>query len=176
VVRHGGSQRYQIKHFFFHRNRSRVDEVPSNHVYVVDGAVWWAGNSEPATSKKNISLPHVASSPTTTLTPVTNAQRVKDQEFFTDFYPHLKALFSKSLGALYWKGPMALIDGSRVELLVLENTGDSTPSYSIKVNSPDAALHEVLDLYEDRQFESARHAVMQLRDNLNHLLFAQRKA
>jgi hypothetical protein len=71
---------------------------------------------------------------------------------------------------------MALIDGSRVELLVLENTGDSTPSYSIKVNSPDAALHEVLDLYEDRQFESARHAVMQLRDNLNHLLFAQRKA
>lgn len=170
----GGNQRYQIKHFIFHRNSSRVDEVPAGQVHVVDGPVWWAGNAEPATSKSNASDHHTA--PATAPVTIPNAQRVKDQEFFADFYPHLRALFSKNLGALYWKGPMALIDGSRVELLVMENAGDSAPSYSIKVNSPDAALREVLDLYQDRQFESGRHAVMQLRDNLNHLLFTQRKA
>jgi hypothetical protein len=175
---HGGSQRYQIKHFIFHRNSSRVDEVPASQVHVVDGPVWWAGNAEPATSKQHASHhPSApAPAPATTPAPAPNAQRVKDQEFFADFYPHLKVLFSKSLGALYWKGSMALIDGSPVELLVMENAEDCAPSYSIKVNSPDAALREVLDLYQDRQFESARHAVMQLRDNLNHLLFTQRKA
>ena len=167
---HGGSQRYQIKHFLFHRNSQRVDEIPPSHVHVVDGSVWWAGNAGPATSKEHAPAHH------STPAPAPNAQRLKDQEFFADFYPHLKGLVSKSLGALYWKGPVALIDGSRVELLVMENPADSTPSYSITVTSPDAALHEVLDLYKDRQFESARHAVMQLRDNLNHLLFTQRKA
>jgi len=167
---HGGSQRYQIKHFLFHRNNQRVDEIPPSHVHVVDGPVWWAGNAGPAISNEHAPAHH------STPAPAPNAQRLKDQEFFADFYPHLKGLVSKSLGALYWKGSVALIDGSRVELLVMENPADSTPSYSITVTSPDAALHEVLDLYKDRQFESARHAVMQLRDNLNHLLFTQRKA
>jgi hypothetical protein len=88
----------------------------------------------------------------------------------------LKALFSKSLGSLYWKGPVSLIDGTRVEMLVMETAEDGgTPSYSITVNAPDKALSEVLGLYKDRTFESARHAVMQLRDNLNHRLFTERK-
>lgn len=179
---HGGRQRYQIKHFIFQRNTSRVDEVPASDVSVVDGSVWWAGNTEPAASKKDASHYHMAparlAEPASAAAsaPAPNAQRVKDQEFFADFYPHLNVHFSKGLGALYWKGPMALIDGSRVEVLVMENAEDHAPSYCIKVSSLDAALREVLDLYQDRQFESARHAVMQLRDNLNHLLFTQRKA
>jgi len=171
---HSGIQRYQIRHFIFHRNSSRVDEVPPSDVHVVDGPAWWAGNTEPATSKEIPSHPH--SAPAKAPAPAPKAQRVKDQELFADFYPHLKVFVSKNLGALYWKGPMALIDGSNVELLVMENGGDQAPSYSIKVSSPEAALHEVLDLYQERQFESARHAVMQLRDNLNHLLFTRRKA
>lgn len=175
---HSGNQRYQIKHFIFHRNDSRVDEVPASHVRVVDGPLWWAGNAAPSTTKNDSHHhPKLAAVPGPVPDPAPNAQRAKDQEFFSDFYPHLKALFSKSAGVLYWQGPMALIDGSRVELLVMENAGNSAPSYSIKVNSPDeGALREVLDLYKGRQFESARHAVMQLRDNLNHLLFTQRKA
>jgi hypothetical protein len=175
---HNGNQRYQIKHFIFHRGNTRVDEVPADHVQVVGAPVWWAGNAEPSTTKKSSSHHHSdpAAEPAIAPAPNANAERVKDQQLFADFYPHLKVHFSKSLGALYWKGPMALIDGSQVELLVMENTGDGAPTYSIKVNSTGAALSEVLDLYRDRQFESARHAVVQLRDNLNHLLFTQRKA
>lgn len=164
----GDGQRYQIKHFLFHRKSSQVNEVPQSHVHVVDGPVWWADIAEPVTSKQDMShgtTPAIAS----------NAQRAKDQEFFADFCPHLKARYSKSVGALYWKGPMALIDGSRLELLVMEHLEDSASSYSIMVSSPDAALLKVLDLYQDRRFDSARQAVMQLRDNLNHELFIQRK-
>ena len=173
---HGGSPRYQIKHFIFHRNSSHVDEVPASHVRVVDGPVWWAGNAGPATSKQPAHHHQVAPSPAAAIAIAPNVQRVKDQELFADFYPHLKALLSKNFGTLYWKGPVALIDGSRVEFLVMENSGDSAPSYSITLKAADAAFGEVLELYKDRQFESARHAVMQLRDNLNHLLFMQRKA
>lgn len=168
---HGGGQRYQIKHFFFHRNSSRVDEVSTSHVRVVDEPVWWANNSQHPAPEKHVD--HHQAAPVA----VPNAQRVRDQEFFADFCPHLKALFSKSLGALYWKGPVSLIDGSRVELLVMETPEDGgAASYAITVNAPDKALSEILDLYKDRKFESARHAVMQLRDNLNHRLFMERKA
>jgi hypothetical protein len=177
---HGGQQRYQIKHFIFHRNSSHVDEVPHSHVHVVNAPVWWAGNAEAAATKHDASRHHSppapAADPAVPHAPASNAERVKDQQFFSDFHPHLKALFSKSLGAFYWKGPMALIDGSQVELLVMENPGEGAPTYSIMLKSPKAAaLSEVLDLYQDLQFESARRAVMQLRDNLNHLLFTQRK-
>jgi hypothetical protein len=177
---HGGQQRYQVKHFVFHRNSSRVDEVPHSHVHVINGPVWWAGNADTAASKHDASNQDSrrvhSADPLPAPAPEPHAERVKDQQFFSDFYPHLKAHFSKSLGALYWKGPMALIDGSQVELFAIENSGEGVPTYSIKLNSPRAgALREVLDLYQDRQFESARQAVMQLRDNLNHLLFTQRK-
>jgi hypothetical protein len=57
----------------------------------------------------------------------------------------------------------------------METDEDGTASYSITVNAPDKALGEVLDLYKDRKFESARHAVTQLRDNLNHRLYMERK-
>lgn len=166
---HGGSQRYQIKHFFFHRDNARVDEVTSSNVRIVDEPVWWANNSQHSTAKTLVVQRHRAP------TEVPNAQRVIDQEFFADFYPHLKVMFSKSLGTLYWKGPVALIDASRVEILVMETVEDTTPSYSITVNAPDRSLEELLDLYKGRKFESARHAVVQLRDNLNHRLFMERK-
>ena len=50
-----------------------------------------------------------------------NAERVRDQEFFSDFYPSLKALLDKKGGAFYWKGALPLIDGSRAEVLAMEN-------------------------------------------------------
>jgi hypothetical protein len=165
----GSGQRYQIKHFFFHRDTARVDEVTSHHVRIVDEPVWWANKTHHSFAEKHVVQHHQ------TPTEKPSAQRVRDQEFFADFYPHLKVMFSKSLGALYWKGPVALIDGSRVELLVMESAGDAVPSYSITVNAPDRSLQDVLDLYKDREFESARHAVIQLRDNLNHRLFMERK-
>ena len=36
----------------------------------------------------------------------TDLERAKDQDFFSELYPDLKALFSKNAGALYWKGPL----------------------------------------------------------------------
>ena len=52
-----------------------------------------------------------------------NPERAKDQEFFSDFYPGLKPLLSKSSGAPYWKGPLSLVDGSRAEVVAMEDPG-----------------------------------------------------
>jgi hypothetical protein len=162
-----GNPRYQTKHYFFHRNRERVDEVHTNQVRIVDIPLWSSGSarSAVATHKAN-NLVEAAHSP--------HAQRAKDQEFLSEFFPHLSALVSKRLGALYWKGPVVLIDGSRAEMLILENQADGDQGYSITISNPEPRFSEVLELYSGRTFQSARQAVMQLRDNLNHLLYQHR--
>ena len=165
---HGGSLRYHVKHFFFQRNDPRVDEVPQNHVQIVDEPVWWANIFErPGAGPQN--TPHQTAQIT-----APNAQRVKDQEFFTDFYPNVGAHLSKNVGTLYWKGPVRLIDGSHVDVVAIEHS-DGAAQYSITLSNPDHKYAEILAAYKERAFDSARHAVVQLRDNLNSLLFEKRK-
>jgi hypothetical protein len=104
-----------------------------------------------------------------------NVERAKDQEFFSDFYPNLKASFSESAAALYWKGAVTLIDGSHVKVLTMENSGDSGPSYSITAGGEEPALAQVLSRYKERQFRSARHAVLHLQADLNQAIYRHRK-
>jgi hypothetical protein len=165
---HGGEPRYFVKHFFFHRNDSHVDEVPQNQVQVVDEPAWWANSFERPGRAHGATRPHSAPAA------VANAQRAKDQEFFSDFYPNVGAHLSKSLGAVYWKGPVKLIDGSQVDMVAIEST-EGFAHYSITLRNPDPKYAEILASYKERQFDSARHAVVQLRDNLNSLLFENRK-
>jgi hypothetical protein len=166
---HGGDPRYHVKHFLFHRKDSRVDEVPQNHVHIVDGPVWWANTFERAGAGHRNTHHQLAPAA------VPNAQRVKDQEFFSDFYPNVSAHLSKSAGALYWKGPIRLVDGSQVDVVAIEHP-DVGAHYSITLSNPDQKYTDVLASYKDRHFDSARKAVVQLRDNLNSLLFDTRKA
>jgi hypothetical protein len=167
---HGGDPRYHVKHFFFHRSDSHVDEILQNHVQIVDEPVWWANSFErPGAGQRHNA--HHQPAPAA----IPNAQRVKDQEFFSDFYPSVGAHLSKSAGALYWKGPVRLIDGSHVDIVAIEHPDDAT-KYSVTLSNPDQKYADVLASYKVRKFDSARHAVVQLRDNLNSLLFEGRKA
>jgi hypothetical protein len=100
-----------------------------------------------------------------------NLERVKDQEFFFEFYPHLKPLFSKSTGAPYWKGPVELVDGSRALIVAMENGGDGKPSYSITAADENPVLADVKASYKNRHFRSARHAVFQLEKDLNLAIY-----
>ena len=164
----GREPRYLVKHFIFHRNSDKVDEIPAAHVRIIDTPTLWPQSSEqhksPSGSEQHSrkeSLP--------------NAERVKDQEFFSDFHPHLKALFSKSVGALYWKGAVGLIDGSQVEVLAMENSANSPPFYSIAAGRQEPALAEVLAEYKERRFPSARHAVLELQTALNRAIYRHKR-
>jgi hypothetical protein len=161
---HGGDQRYEVKHYFFHRNDDRVYETPAGHVKIVDAPILW-----PVGAKRHASQP---SSPQHSNGQVAhNVERAKDQEFFSDFYPNLKALFSKTADALYWKGAVTLIDGSHADVLTMENSGDGEPFYSISAGRQEQALAEILSKFKERRFRSARHAVLQLQADLNQAIY-----
>ena len=104
-----------------------------------------------------------------------NPQRVKDQEFFAEFYPGLKALLSKDSGAPYWKGPLPLVDGSRAEVVAMEDPDDRAPSYSIATSCKNPVIDEILTQYRARKFRSARHAVVHLERDLNQALYRGKK-
>jgi hypothetical protein len=170
VVRknHGRDPRYLVKHFIFHRNSDKVDEIAAAQVRIIDTPALWSHGSEqhkaPAGSVQHSgekSLP--------------NVERAKDQDFFTDFHPKLKALYSKSVGAPYWKGAISLIDGSDVEVVALEDSRDGSSFYSIGAGRQEPALAEVLAAYKERRFRSARHAVLELQTDLNRAIYGHKK-
>lgn len=164
----GGNPRYEVKHYFFRRNDDTIYEVPAEHVRLVDA---------PALGPRDVER---TSSPSGSLQPssqrdVPNPERAKDQEFFSEFYPNLKALFSKSAAALYWKGPLALVDGSHTDVVAIENSDDRAPFYLIATASENSILADVSASYKERQFRSARHALLHLKDDLNRALYRCRK-
>ena len=154
------SQRYEVKHHIIFRNDDTIYEIPDSQVFVLDQDSGSASHFESASCPADVPL-----SP--------NLQRVKDQEFFSEFYSELRPGFSKALGALYWKGPLHFIDGSRAEVLVMESPDSQNPSYSITIpgSHPPDAIH----LYRDRNFKSARHAVIHLEKDVNREIFRSRK-
>jgi hypothetical protein len=160
----GRSPRYQVKHFFFLRDDNEVCEIPDAQIRVVNTPVLWPPG--PGLAQSSLSLSGRSSVQTSS-----NPERVKDQEFFSDFYPSLKALFSKNADSLYWKGPLSLIDGSRAEVVAIESSADGKPSYSITTNSQEPVFAEVLAQYGERSFRSARHAVLHLQKDLNREIF-----
>ena len=107
--------------------------------------------------------------------PAPNPERAKDKEFFSEFYPELKALLSKTVGAPYWKGPVPLVDGSRAEVVAMETTDAGRPLYSIMSSCGNPAVTETLDRYQQRHFRSARQAVLELERDLNQAIYRGKK-
>jgi hypothetical protein len=159
----GGGPRYAIKHFLFRRNDSTMYEIPARDVQLVDGPALRPHDPETAEPSGPLlqTTPQIAPNP----------ERAKDREFFSEFYPSLKPLLSKSIGAPYWKGPLSLVDGSYAEVVAMENANGRAPFYSIATSCKNLAVAPVLAHYQDRQFRSARHAVLQLERDLNQALF-----
>lgn len=164
----GSDTRYSIKHFIFHRNSNRVDEVPASHVRIVDMAPLL-----PSDDKHQRNSPALASTPKSPAS--LNSERVKDQEFFSDFFPSLKALFSKSANALYWKGSLELVDGSHAQVVAIENADTGAPAYSITTDFQQHGLAELIEKYKSHPFKSARHAVLAFQADLNRALYQNRK-
>lgn len=106
---------------------------------------------------------------------MSNPERAKDQEFFAEFYPGFKALFAKDIGAPYWKGPLALVDDPRAEVVAMEDPDDRERSYSIANSSKDPVIADTLERYKQCKFRSARHAVIHLERDLNLVLYRGKK-
>jgi integrative and conjugative element protein (TIGR02256 family) len=164
---HNRNWRYEIKHYILFRGDDEIYEIAGSQIHVVDPPHQRGASGE---AVLGVSAPHheVRHSDA-------NLERVKDQEFFSEFYPSLQPAFSKSIGALFWKGEFPLVDGSYVDLLVMENTGNDGPSYSVTITKPKDPLLDVVDGYKERTFRSARQAIHQLVHDLNRELYRRAK-
>jgi hypothetical protein len=165
----GGNPRYDVKHYFFRRNDDTIYEIPSKQVRLLDTP---ALRPDSAEKPKSPSRPLQPSSQQNT----PNPERAKDQDFFSEFYPNLKALLSKSAGALYWKGALELVDGSHANVVAMEKADDGAPCYLIATpDTANPALAEVSASYKERQFRSARQAVLVLQKDLDRALYRHKK-
>lgn len=154
--------RYEIKHYLALRNDDEIHEISSSQVRVVEEA------QSPALGGE------FASPPTTTSDAGVSdfkVQRVKDQEFFAEFYPHIRPAFSKQMGSLYWKGEVALIDGSTIGLAAIEMDSAEGKCYSVTLTSACGPLPDMIEHNKRKNFSSARRAVWHLIDDLNRELY-----
>jgi proteasome lid subunit RPN8/RPN11 len=163
-----GNQRYEVKHYLVFRNDDVVYEIPGSQIHLLEQSRCSPRSTEGIFGSST-------SSHETEVALDANVERVRDQEFFVEFFPGLKPGFSKTLGALYWKGQLALVDGSHAEVLVMESKNNGKPFYSIALTGRNLPLSRVLESYKDRSFNSARAAVFHLERDVNRELYRGRK-
>jgi len=164
----GGNPRYAVKHFLFRRGDDAIYEIPAKDVRLVDAPVLRPRHPAASVEVRDSRPQHNQPS-------APNPERVKDQQFFSEFYPSLKPLFSKDISAPYWKGPLSLVDGSRVTVVAMENPDDKAQSYSIAASSTNPIVADIQGQYKERKFRSARQAVVQLERDLNQALYRAKK-
>ncbi len=164
---HGGDPRYAVKHFLFRRGDDTIYEIPPKDVRLVDTPVLLPGHPSENVEERDPPRHGQQNAP--------NPERARDQEFFSEFYPGLRALLSKDTGAPYWKGHLSLVDGSRAEIVAVEDPNDKARSYSIATSSKNPDITDTLAQYQDLKFRSARHAVLQLERDLNQALYRGKK-
>ena len=162
------NRRYEVRHYVLFRGEDEIHEIPESQIDVTEP-------SEPRSAGSEAVFASSTSACDPETTSYSHLERVKDQEFFSEFYPGLQPAFSKSVGALYWKGPFTLVDGSQAEILAMENSGNGSPSYSITITKPKGPVVAVVDSYKERTFRSARHAVHQLVHDVNRELYRRAK-
>ncbi len=162
------NQRYEMKHYVLLRGGDSIYEIPDQDIEILEDLGVRCGDGEAATEITRPLYEMVSD-------PDAKIERVKDQEFFSEFYPGLKAIFPKSLGTLCWKGSFPLVDGSQAEVVAMENSEERQPSYSIAIARPILESPGKVGSYKDRSFKSARQAILHLERDLNRELYRSKK-
>jgi hypothetical protein len=167
VNKNAGSPRYDVRHYLFRRNDRNVYEIADADITVTDSPLLSPDEHAPKAKAARRSADARPGS--------ANPERAKDKEFFSEFYPHLKSLFSEKLGAPYWKGSLTLIDGSAIDIVAVESEDNATPEYSIVTSPKNTICPDTLAEFKDLKFSAARHAVVRLERDLNRALYRDRK-
>lgn len=153
--------RYSVKHYVFRRGDDRVYEIPGRLVEVVNAPLLWPSEQ-----------PHdMNNGPRETIDDFgARPERVYDRDILGEFYQGIRAFTSPKLG-LYWRGPVMLVDGSKVEAVVVENLASGAPVYSIALRSAPKLLTAVAEELAQQEFPSARAALITTERRCNSALF-----
>jgi len=154
--------RYSIKHYIFRRGDDRVYEIPEDGVTIVDAPLMWPK----------------AKAPVPTARPADRHEKIqaraRDGEYVSSFFPGVRPFASKKLG-VYWRGPIELVDGSNVEVVLVEDPEARKLSYSITLRGASPALEAVAAQLQKDEFETARAALVAAERKCNRAILAHHK-
>ena len=147
-------ERYHVKHYLFRRDDERAYEITPKSIELTDAPLLWPSVKEAAIEPAD-SKGRAESEPTGT-----RLERAYDSEFIKEFYSDLRVFKSAKLG-VYWRGPIELSDGSKLQVVVVEDSSGPSLGYTIvlpQAPDPFIALAQSLG---DTTFPSARAALIQ---------------
>ena len=117
----GGNPRYAVKHFVFRRDDDTIYEIPAKEVRLVDAPRM----RPPRAAKRQNRLRPCRSRPLRPSPPIRSGPRIRS--FSPSSIRSLKPLLSKSIGAPTGRGHLSLVDGSRAEVVAMENADGKAP-------------------------------------------------
>lgn len=156
-------RRYSVRHYFFRRGDERIYELGRDQIEIVDAPLLWPMRAGVTRHRRdNQSKYQIRANP----------NRVYDNDILSEFYRGVRPFTSAKLG-MYWRGPLELLDGSRVEVVLLEDSAAADPTYTVTLREPPSALKSLADEIANIEFPSARAALITTERKCNRALYRQ---
>ena len=156
--------RYSIKHYVFRRGDEHIYEIPTKHVQIVDTPLLWpTASPQDAKPSRHLASDKLGARP----------ERAYDHDILGEFYRGIRPFSSPKLG-IYWGGPLELLDGSTVQVVVLEDSAAHRPTYSLTLREPPDFLKGIAEELTRVEFPSARAALITTERSCNRALYRQR--
>lgn len=149
-------QRYAVKHYVFRRGDERIYELHGGQVEIVDAPLVWPVGAEYHETGRDGG----------------NLNRAYDNDILSEFYRGLRPFSNAKLG-VYWRGPLELLDGSKVEVVLLGDSTAANPTYTVTLRKPPAALESLAEEIASVEFPSARAALITTERSCNRALYRQ---
>jgi hypothetical protein len=155
--------RYTVKHYVFRRGDERIYELRRDQVEIVDTPLIWPARAGNSRDKRDNHPKHELRA---------NPNRAYDSDILGEFYRGVRPFSSAKLG-MYWRGPLELLDGSKIEVVLLEDSAAAKPTYTVTLREPPAALKGLAEEIANLEFSSARAALITTERSCNRALYRQ---
>ena len=163
----GPLERYNYKHFIFRRGDEDFYEIPARQVEIVDTPLVWPLAKHTPHHENDL---RVGAAPRRPAWQNAQPERVYDRDILSEFYKDVKPFTSPKLG-FYWRGRLELLDGSHVEVVLVEESTSDGPTYSIIMRNAPKALTEIAEKLSKQNFPSARVALLTAERLCNRFIY-----
>lgn len=164
--------RYVVKHYLMRRGADQCWEIPPSNVTMTDAPLVWpvaptaslAAHRQTAAAAADAAPAQVGGRDATS--------RLFDTDAVARFFPLVKPFMSQQLG-LIWRGPMQLVDGSEVEVVVVEQSLGQ--AYVAAVRKAPPVLEGVSKVLGESTFGSCREALIHTERMCNSAVFERER-
>jgi hypothetical protein len=170
-------ERYSFKHFIFRRGDEELYEIPARQVDIVDTPILWPSVQRVPHHGSRAAKSHSAYDRQGRTTEENRGidlgakpERVYDRDILSEFYGGVKPFSSPKLG-LYWRGNVELVDGSEVQVVLVEDSSSDAPTYSLVIRDAPNKLEDAAEKLSKQDFPSARVALLTAERLCNRYLY-----